>query len=82
MGDFLFFGTKKYFFGVKIERKNVEKYRIYTFWDRKKYFYLLQNILECPVNHQECCRTPMTGNSSTMHPERHGIMDDWTFELI
>lgn len=24
MGDFLFFGTKKYFFGVKIERKNRE----------------------------------------------------------
>ena len=21
----------------------------------------------------------MTGNSSTLHPERHGIMDDWTF---
>ena len=62
MGYFLFFGTKKYFFGVKRERKNIEKniekYRELCFWDRKKYFYLLQNILECPFNHQECCRTP------------------------
>lgn len=44
IGDFLFFGTKKYFFGVKIERKNIEKYRELCFWDTKKYFYLFAKI--------------------------------------
>lgn len=44
MGDFLFFGTKKYFFGVKIQ-KNIENY---AYEDTKKYLYIfiVQLVIE------------------------------------
>ena len=69
MGDFLFFGTKKYFFGVKIERKNIEKCRIILFGLKKifLYFCTVQLIIRSVAAPQ------MTGNLSTQHPERHGI---------
>ena len=39
IGDFLFFGTKKYIFGVKIERKNIDNYAYRTI---KNIFIYLQ----------------------------------------
>ena len=72
---FLFFGTKKYFFGVKIERKNVEKYRELYFWDTKKYFYLFTKIFwNVQLIIRSVAALPMTGNSSTQHQKGTGYV--------
>lgn len=72
MGDFLFFGTKKYFFGVKIERKN-RKCREFILFRRQKYFYLIQKYFRLSrwsLRVREHSR--MTWNLSTPHQKGTG----------
>lgn len=75
MGDFLFFGTKKYFCVKNIEkyrkiyRKNIENY---AFRAVKNIFIYYKNILDVQLVIRSVAAPQMTGNLSTIHQKGTG----------